>query len=190
MYADHTLTPKEAIRLCALGSLALQPMRYGDLATCIRHFISRVVGPTPEIMGHSLELLRYEGLVEALSGSGDEAVLGLTDDGHREMQALLVAGLRPASSELNSLIVALKFRFMHLLPLPEQQRQVDMLIAAGERELARLEDLHAHHASDGGYLPIWLDQHRQVLKERLRWLEAFGQRLEQDAFLTAESVAL
>ena len=84
MYADHTLTPKEAIRLCALGSLALGSMRYADLAISIRHFISRVIGPTPEIMGHSLELLKYEGLVETVEGSGEVALLRSTDVGVRE----------------------------------------------------------------------------------------------------------
>ncbi|HYN38325.1 MAG TPA: hypothetical protein VES39_03645, partial [Rhodospirillales bacterium] len=77
MYADQTLTPKEAIRLCALGTLALAPMRYGELAVSIRHFISRVIGPTPEIMGHSLELLKYEGLVETVEGSDENAMLCL-----------------------------------------------------------------------------------------------------------------
>ena len=115
MYADHTLTPKEAIRLCALGSLALAPMRYGDLAISIRHFISRVIGPTPEIMGHSLELLKYEGLVETIEGSGETALLRITDDGGHEMRALLTANVRPSNTELNTLITALKFRFLHLL---------------------------------------------------------------------------
>ena len=56
-------------------------MRYGDLAIAIRHFISRVIGPTPEIMGHSLELLKYEGLVEPVDGGGDAALLRITEDG-------------------------------------------------------------------------------------------------------------
>ena len=32
MYRDNTLIPTEAIRLAALGTLAMRPMRYGDLA--------------------------------------------------------------------------------------------------------------------------------------------------------------
>ena len=94
MFADNTLTPKEATRLCALGILGLGPMTYSTLAMTIRHFISRVIGPTPEIMGHSIELLKYEGLVEAVEGSGDEALLRITDDGRGEMQTLLTANLR------------------------------------------------------------------------------------------------
>ena len=64
MYADNTLTPKEAIRLCALGTLAAGPIRYADLATSIRHFISRITGPSLDLMAESIELLRYEGLVD------------------------------------------------------------------------------------------------------------------------------
>ncbi len=51
MFADNTLTPKEAVRLCALGTLALGPTRYGGLANSIRHFISRITGPSLERMG-------------------------------------------------------------------------------------------------------------------------------------------
>ncbi|MBT5939232.1 MAG: hypothetical protein HOG95_04830, partial [Rhodospirillaceae bacterium] len=31
MYADNTLTPREAVRLCALGTLAANPVSYDDL---------------------------------------------------------------------------------------------------------------------------------------------------------------
>jgi DNA-binding PadR family transcriptional regulator len=177
MYADSTLTPKEAIRLCALGSLALGPMRYGDLAISIRHFISRVIGPTPEIMGHSLELLKYEGLVEPVEGSGETALLRITDDGVREMRALLTANLRPSNSELNTLITALKFRFMHLLPAEDQRTQAELLLAAVERELARLQDLRDHPTGGVGFMPDWLDHHIAALEGRLAWLAAFRDRL-------------
>ncbi|HIE19586.1 MAG TPA: hypothetical protein EYP72_00955, partial [Rhodospirillales bacterium] len=35
MYADNTLTPKEAVRLCALGTLASGPVRYSALVNAI-----------------------------------------------------------------------------------------------------------------------------------------------------------
>ena len=177
MYADHTLTPKEAIRLCALGSLALGPMRYGDLAISIRHFVSRVIGPTPEIMGHSLELLKYEGLVEVVEGNGETALLRISDDGFREMRGLLTADLRPSNTELNTLITALKFRFLHLLSLHEQRAQTELLVAAVERELARLQDLREHPTGNAGFLPDWLDHHIAVLAGRLAWLGQFRDRL-------------
>jgi hypothetical protein len=177
IYTDHTLTPKEAIRLCALGSLALGPMLYGDLAISIRHFISRVIGPTPEIMGHSLELLKYEGLVEMVKGSGETALLRITDDGLREMRALLTANLRPSNTELNTLITALKFRFLHLLSLDEQRAQAELLLAAVERELARLQDLREHPTGNVGFLPDWLDHYVAALEGRLAWLTRFRDRL-------------
>ena len=181
MYADHTLTPKEAVRLCALGSLALQPMRYGDLAISIRHFISRVIGPTPEIMGHSIELLKYEGLVEGIEGSGETEVLRITPEGEAEMRSLLTANLRPSNTELNTLITALKFRFLHLLAPDDQATQADLLVAAVEREIARLDDLRAHTNSHAGFLPDWLDHHLTELEARRAWLEAFHDRLSSTA---------
>lgn len=178
MYADHTLTPKEAIRLCALGSLALGAMRYTDLAISIRHFISRVIGPTPEIMGHSLELLKYEGLVETVEGSGEEALLRITDDGLREMRTLLTANVRPSNTELNTLITALKFRFLHLLAPEDQRSQAELLLAAVERELARLHDLRAHPSGRTGFFPDWLDHHIAALEDRLAWIARFRERLD------------
>jgi DNA-binding PadR family transcriptional regulator len=177
MFADNTLTPKEATRLCALGSLALGPMTYSALAMSIRHFIGRVIGPTPEIMGHSIELLKYEGLVEAIEGSGDEALLGITDAGRENMRELLTANVRATSTALDKLIVALKLRFLHLLEPDDQCVQADLLVDACERELSRLDDLRRHHAGDAGYLVSWLDHDIGLLETRLAWLTDFRARL-------------
>lgn len=179
MYADHTLTPKEAVRLCALGTLALQPMRYGDLAISIRHFISRVIGPTPEIMGHSIELLKYEGLVETVEGSGETTLLSITEDGLAEMRALLTADVRPSNTELNTLITALKFRFLHLLSPRDRHAQVDLLHASVERELARLQDLRNHPSGAAGFMPMWTDHHVSLLQARLAWLEGLRESLAE-----------
>ncbi|MCP5367317.1 MAG: hypothetical protein H6907_19345 [Hyphomicrobiales bacterium] len=181
MFSDNTLTPKEAIRLCALGSLAQQPMRYSALATAIRHFVSRVMGPSLDIMGTSIELLRYEGLVEPVEGTGmeDDALLAVTEDGREEMRVLLRSNIRAAATELNKLIVALKFRFLHHLDRSDQAVQADALVEACENELARLDDLRRHHAEDPGFLVEWLDHDIAVLEDRLAWLEDFRRRLEE-----------
>lgn len=179
MYADHTLTPKEAIRLAALGTLALSPMAYSALAVAIRHFVSRVIGPSSEIMGHSIELLKYEGLVEdgARAGSG-EAELRLTAAGRRELQTLLTANLRAADTALNKLVIALKFRFLHLLDPVQRMAQADLFVDCCEQELARLEDLRRYHAADPGFLVAWLDHDIADLRSRLAWLEQFRAGLE------------
>ena len=71
MYADNSLTPREAIRLCALGTLAHETsiwvlvLPYDDLVFAVRHFVSHITGPSLDLMGESIELLRYEGLVES-----------------------------------------------------------------------------------------------------------------------------
>lgn len=181
MFADNTLTPKEAIRLCALGKLTLGPMAYGALAISIRHFVSRVVGPTTEIMGHSIELLKYEGLVEAVDGTGGDGVLSITDAGREEMRVLLMANLRESSNELNKLVMALKFRFLHLLDMDDQRIQADLLVEVCERELARLEDLRQHHANDPGYLVPWLDHDLSLLETNLAWLTEQRNKLYDDA---------
>lgn len=175
MYADNTLTPKEAIRLCALGTLAQGPMHYSALANSVRHFIGNTLGPSLDLMGTSIELLKYEGLVEPVSGEGmsDDAELAVTDEGREELRKLLTAPLRSGVAELNKLIMALKFRFLHLLPAADRLAQADHLIEVGENELARLEDLRAHHAEDGGHLVEWLDHDIGQIERRLDWLKAF-----------------
>ena len=181
MFADNTLTPKEAVRLCALGTIAREPMRYGDLAGAVRHFISRVAGPQIDLMGASIELLRYEGLVEAIGGAGsdDDALLSITAAGRRELHTLLVARLRPAS-DLSKLIIALKMRFLHLLDRSERSAQADLLAEGVEAELARLIDLRGSSAGEegeAGDLVAWLDHEITLLESRLDWLDRFQARL-------------
>jgi DNA-binding PadR family transcriptional regulator len=188
MYADNTLTPKEAIRLCALGTLAGGGMLYADLATEVRHFISRITGPSLELMAESIELLRYEGLVDAEGGEEhlDNAKVTITESGREVLQNLLVANLRPGNSDLNELIIALKFRFLHLLSDDDREHQMEILVEACETDLARLEDLRDHHAQDPGYLLDWLDHDIGRLKSRLAWLNDFRRRVHgRDASHTA-----
>lgn len=177
MYADNTLTPKEAARLCALGTLAAGEMSYGALAAEVRHFMDRVQGPSLDVMGSSIELLKYEGLVETRDGAGDAAVLRITDSGRAELRDLLVADVRPGAIDLNKLIVALKFRFLDLLDPAAQADQVETLIDTAETELARLSDLRAHHDQEPGHLCDWLDHEIGTLQARVDWLEAFKSRL-------------
>lgn len=180
MFADNTLTPKEAVRLCALGIVARAPRRYSDLAGSVRHFISRVAGPQIDLMGTSIELLRYEGLVEATDGKGmeDDALLAITPAGRRELHTLLTARLRPGS-DLSKLIIALKMRFLDLLEAKDQRAQADLLIEMVEGELDRLLDLRGAFAGDGDgcHLLDWLDHDIRLLEARLAWLEEFRARL-------------
>ncbi len=181
MFADNTLTPKEAARLCALGIIAREPMHYSALAGSVRHFLSRVAGPQLDLMGTSIELLRYEGLVEALDGAGmeDDARVAITEAGRRELHTLLTARLRPGT-DLSKLIIALKMRFLDLLEAKEQRAQADLLIEMVEGELTRLIDLRSTFAtcdSDPCHLSDWLDHDISLLESRLAWLEAFHDRL-------------
>ncbi|MEE2998460.1 MAG: hypothetical protein VX693_00935 [Pseudomonadota bacterium] len=185
MYSDNTLTPREAIRLCALGTLAANsttnssPMAYDDLAHSVRHFVSRITGPSLELMGESIELLRFEGLASTTSNVGTpNPDLIITEAGITALKTLLVANIRPGGSELNELVFALKFRFIHHLEKMEQISQVDLIIEVCEVELVRFEDLHNYHNSDAGHITGWLDHSINHLKNRLNWLYAFKSELE------------
>jgi DNA-binding PadR family transcriptional regulator len=179
MYPDNTLTPKEAIRLCALGTLAQGPLRYSALANAVRHFISRILGPSVELMGTSIELLKYEGLIEAVNGTGagDDAELAISESGRRQLEMLITANLRSGTSELNKVVMTLKFRFLHLLDTEGQRTQADLLIDVCANELARLDDLRQHHAGGPGFLVPWLDHDVDLLESRIAWLKAFSENL-------------
>jgi hypothetical protein len=182
MFADNTLTPKEAVRLCALGTIAEKAMRYSELAGAVRGFVGRMMGPSLDLMGTSIELLKYEGLVAPVEGRGmeDDSMLTLTEAGRRELNALLVARLRPGN-DLSKLIIALKLRFLHLLEPSSQRDQAELLADAAETELARLQDLRAREADgqhgEGGHFLSWLDLEIDQLMARIAWLGVFRDRL-------------
>ena len=180
MYTDNTLTPKEAIRLCALGILSEGPIRYSALANEVRHFVGHLVGPSIEVLSPSIELLKYEGLVTPQDGKGmeDDASLHITEQGKTELHTLLTANLRTGAAELNKLIIALKFKFMHLLSKQEQLDQAELLIDVYEGSLARLINLRQPQTDTAGYLASWLDHDIEIIETRLEWLTRFRDRLE------------
>ena len=94
------------------------------------------------------------------------------------MRNLLTASVRAQTSEMNKLIVALKFRFLHLLNKDEQRAQTDIFVDAAETELARLDELRQHHADDSGHLGEWLGYDIQELENRLAWLRDFRNGLD------------
>lgn len=173
MFADHSLMPKEALRLAALGMLAEQPMTYGQLAGALRDFVHHIMGPSPEAMGASLELLRYEDLVRA--GAGER--MELTAKGRDEFVSLMLATVRAPFNDLNKLVVALKLRFLPMLPSDSQRDQATLLIEACRVELARLLDLRARQADHQGPFLAWLDHDIAQAQERMGWFEALAARL-------------
>lgn len=172
MFADQTLTPKEAVRFCALGLIAQTPLRYSALAREVRDFSARIMGPSLDLMGTSIELLRYEGLVCPLEGQGmeDDALLAITETGRAALKTLLTARLRPGS-DITKLVVALKMRFLHLLSEGEKRAQLDMLIDVAESDLARLEDLAAVSTKESADFRHWLASEIEQTQSRLSWLE-------------------
>lgn len=174
MFADQTLTPKEAVRFCALGLIAESPVRYSDLARGVRDFCARIMGPSLDLMGTSIELLKYEGLVCPLDGQGmqDDALLAVTEAGRASLRTLLTAQLRPGS-DITRLVVALKMRFLHLLPEAGKRAQIDMLIDVAETDLARLEDLAEASSGESEDFRRWLGFEIEQTRQRLVWLESF-----------------
>lgn len=173
MYRDNSLIPSEAARLAALGMLAERSRPYAELASDVRGFTSRFVGPSLDMVGTPLELLRYEGLIAAEDGaeSQEAAVLRITDAGLAALKDLLRSTVRAPVDHVGRLVIALKLRFLYRLDREEQVEQIDLLIDLTETEVARLRDLKDSHDGEPGLLTPWLERETGHAEDRLAWLQ-------------------
>ena len=182
MYKDNSLIPSEAIRLAALGLLWQNERGYADLAREIRHFVGRIVGPSLELLGPSLELFKIEGIIEAIDPKqpADAQIMRLTADGRIELQRLMTTRLRGPMGEVNKLIVAFKMHFFNCLTKEDQRQQLDLLIEASDKELARLVDLRGYEplTTTSGHLLSWIDLEIGEIVARRAWFEALRPQID------------
>ena len=168
MYRDNSLIPKEAIRLAALGTLARGPRDYADLSREVRQFVARIVGPSLDLLGTSIELLKFEGLIAAESDAAD-AALTLTTAGRQALQDYMTSSVRPGVTDLNKLVVALKLRFIDVLAPAERRDQLEQLQAMYEGERVRLHDLAGHDEWQSGHLADWIEMEIKQVDGRIEW---------------------
>ena len=181
MYADNSLTPREAIRLCALGILAQETssreksLHYDDLVFSVRHFVSRITGPSLDLMGESIELLRYEGLVE--SEDAQNVNPSPKSPKPAELRCKLFEGELTGRQQRSE-------RAYHCFEVsvsscshPKTNGPRPATHRYGDTELARLDDLLFHHDPEGGHFTEWLKHDIQRLEERLNWLTVFRDKL-------------
>ena len=174
MVREIALSPKHALRLCALGTLLQDgPKRYALLAAEIRDFTTYLTGPSAAMAGSSLEVLRYDGLVRAVEGAGmtDNAVLEITGHGRDEFIALMSTPLGASEPGLRRLFITVKVRFLHLLDPPRRDGELATLAAFHQNELDRLRELRQRHRAGPGHLVAWLDCEIDHLGCVVRWLE-------------------
>ena len=180
MYRDNSLIPKEAIRMAALGALINGSRSYIDISTEVRQFSARIVGPSLDLLGTSIELLKLEGLIEVVENSGrdGEELLRLTTSGLQELKEYLKSTIRSGSSDLNKLVVALKLRFIEVLEPPDRLDQLVGLKTMYQAERNRLQDLRKHKEWSVGLLPGLLDLELAITDQRLSWC---GEQVEKIA---------
>ncbi len=171
MFNDNSLLPKEAVRLAALGMVCEHPRRYAELANAVRDFTSLVVGPSLDLLGSSIELLKTEGLI-AGETDGDDTPLSITEAGRAHLRELLQSAVRAPNCDVGRLAFALKIRFLHHLPVEEQRTQTDGMIETCDAEIARLGALEATDPTDPGNFAGWLRQDMDLARSRRDWLES------------------
>jgi len=89
--------------------------------------------------------LRYEGLIEAVGGTGmvDNAEMRLTRSGHEALRTLLKTGLRAPSVEFSQPVLALKLRFLPILDDVDRRKQLALIRESCASEIVRLKELSA-----------------------------------------------
>jgi len=175
MYRDNTLIPAEAIRLAALGELCGGEKTYGVLASGIRHVVARLVGPSLDLLGSSLEVLHLEGLIEPVGTDevGENTELKITDAGRELFARLMASAVRAPMNDVSRLVIALKLKYLTHLDPVDRDAQVDMMIELFEADRNRMEDLR--RSEDAGLLAKWLDLDIAQAETRLSWLKGLKQ---------------
>ena len=139
------------------------------------------MGPSLDLLGTSIELLKLEGLIEVVENSGGdgEELLRLTKSGLQELKEYLKSTIRSGSSDLNKLVVALKLRFIEVLEPHERLDQLVGLQAMYQAERNRLQDLRKHKEWSAGLLPGLLDLELAVTDQRLSWCGKQVEKIEK-----------
>ncbi len=165
--------------MAALGALAQRSHSYAALAREVRAFSSRIAGPSLDILGSSIELLRFEGLVAPADGdTSPDAKLEITEAGRTALAELLTSNLRSLTDGVSKLIFALKLRFLHLLDTADQREQLDIMVEMSAAELARIEDLVARYRDEPGRFQDWLDLDIGQVKGRIGWLHGLRAQID------------
>ncbi|TQV82011.1 hypothetical protein [Denitrobaculum tricleocarpae] len=172
MYRDNTLVPTEAVRLLALGCLTESPLTYAQLAQEVKQFTGHIIGPSLDLVGTPLEVLKVERLIAPVEAAASEetALLTVTEAGTAEILRLLKSNSRAPINDVSKLIVALKMRFLHLLSKEDQLIQIDILQELAQRQMEHLSELRAQHTKGRGQLTAWLDHDIDQARGRLNWL--------------------
>ena len=173
MYRDNSLIPRETIKMAALGALIERERSYDDIANEVRSFISRIVGPSLELMGTSIELLKVEGLIETVNHNDkdDASLLRLSPAGLQELKEYLRSNLKSGGSELNKLVIALKLRFIDILNDDERRDQFLAIRDIYHNEKRRLDDLKNQTTWLTGFLLESIELDLYVVNKRIEWCD-------------------
>ena len=173
LYRDNSLIPRETIKMAALGALIERARSYDDIANEVRSFISRIVGPSLELMGTSIELLKLEGLIETVNDNDedDASLLQLSPLGLQELKEYLRSNLKSGGSELNKLVIALKLRFIDILDDDERRDQLLAIRDMYHNEKRRLEDLKNQTTWLTGFLLESIELDLFLVNKKIEWCD-------------------
>ncbi|WP_343564907.1 hypothetical protein [Kiloniella sp. b19] len=186
MYRDNTLVPSEAMRLLALGFLKEGHLDYATLAEKTRQFTLRIVGPSLDLIGTPLEVLKIEGLVESNPAFAAQESLVLTSRGSGEFERLIASSLRAPLNDMSKLVLSIKMRFLHLAAPKTRLEQYLLLVDIYDRQLERLQALKVQEKDQSAEdFEAWLDIEITQTQELLRRYEELSLDAEAQAQLNS-----
>ena len=172
MYRDRSLQPGETVKLIALGLLIEAPRTYADLANDIRYFTARIVGPSLDLLGSSLEILRLEGWIAPKENKDNTSPISLTDSGYEQFLSLMNAPLRIPLNDSNRLALLTKLRFLPYLPEETRLDQIDLIEELVEKEQAWNAELARDFPQTA--LGAWVEMESRDLSAKRAWLQALS----------------
>ena len=177
MYRDRSLQPGETVKLIALGLLIEAPRTYADLANDIRYFTARIVGPSLDLLGSSLEILRLEGWIapqenKAKENRDNTGPISLTDSGYEQFLSLMNAPLRIPLNDSNRLALLTKLRFLSYLPEETRLDQIDLIEELVEKEQAWNAELARDFPQTA--LGAWVEMESRDLSAKRAWLHTLS----------------
>ena len=172
MYRDRSLQPGETVKLIALGLLVESPRTYAELANDIRYFTARIVGPSLDLLGSSLEILRLEGWIAPKENTEKTGPISLTDSGYEQFLSLMNAPLRIPLNDSNRLALLTKLRFLSYLPEETRLDQIDLIEELVEKEQAWNAELARDFPHTA--LGAWVEMECKDLAAKRTWLHGLS----------------
>ncbi|WP_254525713.1 hypothetical protein [Natrinema caseinilyticum] len=146
-----------------------------DVHETLQHNFGRYWGASTGVLNPTMTSLKNSGHVELVLDDGGGSYR-ITESGINRLQSLLREPIKDVSESPLQASLAMKFGFLHHLPLAEQRQEIDRLadrLRTARTELTDLRSIHETEVEDAetGYRRDLIRLRIFVLDALIEWLE-------------------